>query len=202
MVSCAAATTVAYLDFGMNAKVDVDGSGLVPSKTEDLAVTIISAGTLINDKYKIGAEYGVGTIDPSNDLTLWSVKAGYRFVNATAFKVDAIIAPINITTETGELNATMYGVDLAQYFSKSIFLTATYVVSTGTCKNDGYKTDNSVPTRLIRVKFNYFFNDSIGMVAGYTGLDYKSDMVMLNNFNVGKADVNLGGPTLGVVYKF
>lgn len=209
----AMASTVGYLDIVTNGVVDKDANPTATGQAvgfksgqDDLSVTIISAGTIIDDKYKIGAEYGIGSVDTTptdENLTLRSIKVGYRLVNATAFKFDLIVAPLNVTANSSQLNTTLIGIDLAQYFSKKIFLTASYVMGNGTYEKTNFKKDNSVPTSLLRFKFHYFLNDNVGLVAGYTGLNYKFDGALaINGAKLGTMDVNMGGPTLGLVYKF
>ncbi len=208
----AMAAAVGYLDMVANGVVDQDanptptGQALgLKNGQDDLAVSIISAGTIINDKYKIGAEYGIGSVKKTGDdenLTLRSIKVGYRLVSAKAFKLDAIVAPLNINANHSQLDTLLYGFDAAQYFSTKMFLTLSYVVGDGEYQKDGLKDDKSVPTNLLRIKFHYFFNDNIGAVAGYTGLNYKFNSIHPMAGNLGTMDVHMGGPTLGLVYKF
>ncbi len=205
------AAAVGYLDIVANGVVDQDanptpfGQANLKNGQDDLAVSIISAGTIFDDKYKVGAEYGIGSVEKAGkdeNLTLRSIKVGYRVVNARAFKFDLIAAPLNINANTSQLDTVLYGFDAAQYFSTKMFLTLSYVTGSGKYQRDNMQDDKSVPTNLVRVKFHYFFNDNIGAVAGYTGLNYKFGYVVPNGPNLGSMDVHMGGPTLGLVYKF
>lgn len=197
----ASATVLVYLDGVVDGKVDRSGHPVVTGE-DDLKTTIVSAGTIFKDRYKVGAEYGWGSIDSStgsDDLTLWSVKGGYRFVNARAFKLDGIIAPLNIETDSLKLKGTMVGVDLAQYFSTKMFLTFTYALNNGsTFEHDTLGTDDSAALSLLRLKFHYFLNDNLGLVAGYTLLKYEAQLAG----SLGKMKADMGGPAIGLVYKF
>lgn len=200
----ASAATLGYLDGIVNGTVEKDGTGALSAQNgeDDLKVTIISAGTLIQDRYKLGAEYGVGSIAGASkeDVTLWTVKAGYRLIDATAFKLDAIVAPLNIKTDSSSLKATLLGVDLAQYFSTKLFLTVSYVVGDGKYEKSPFK-DDSAPVSFFRSKLHYLLTDNLGLVAGYSTLKYEFDAV-LSGISVGSMDVTMGGPSLGLVYKF
>jgi hypothetical protein len=203
------AAGVGYLDMVVNGTVEKDAhptaaeSGTLRSGEDDLTTTIVSAGAIFQDKYKVGAEYGFGEItgaSQSEDLSLWSVKAGYRLVNKLALKVDAIVAPLNINTDSSELRSVLYGIDAALYFSEKMFLTGSWVLGDATYEKDGCSKDNSVPIDFLRLKFHYFFHDKLGVVVGYTKLQYKFDVIK-SGYDLGRMDVGMGGPTLGLVYK-
>ncbi len=208
LATAAAAATLGYLDVVSNGSVDKDGSGFLGPSSEktDLKISIISAGTLIQDKYKLGAEYGIGSIagtaiSPKEDVKIWSIKGGYRLVNAKAFKLDAIVAPLDLKTDSSQLKVILGGVDVAQYFSTKMFLTASYVLGSGSNEKEGLPKDDSVPVHFFRAKFHYLLNDQVGLVAGYTSLKYKIDAVH-PLYGHGAMDVTMGGPSLGLVYIF
>jgi hypothetical protein len=202
---------VGYLDMVVDGVVEKDahpttaGTGKLNDGEDDLKITIISAGALLKEKFKVGAEYGFGEIvgsSQSEDVSMWSLKAGYRVVDKLAFKADAIVAPLNIDTESSELRSFLYGIDVSVYFSKKMFLTGTWVLGEGSYKKDGFQKDAAVPLSLLRLKFHYFFNEKIGAIVGYTQLKYEADMVYAGLFDWGRMDVSMGGPVLGLVYKF
>lgn len=165
----------------------------------DLEVAIVSGGTMFG-KFKVGAEYGVGAIEDDNDLSIWGVKGGYRFLDARATKVDAIIALMGIDTEINKLEGTLVGFDFTQYFSEKMFLSGSYVYAIdGSHEHDVLKSDDDVPISLLRLKFNYLVAEKLGLAFGYTDLNYEFD----HTFPVsGKMDVSLGGVSLGVFYIF
>jgi hypothetical protein len=204
------AAAVGYLDMVVNGSVEKDahpttaGAGSLEDGEDDLKITIISAGAMLKKKFKVGAEYGFGEIvgsSDSEDVSLWSVKAGYRVVDKLAFKVDAIVAPLNIDTDNSELRSFLYGIDVSVYFSKKMFLTGTWVLGEGSYEKDGFQKDEEAPISLLRLKFHYFFNEKIGAIVGYTKLKYEADMIY-SGVDLGRMDVGLGGPVLGLVYKF
>ncbi len=201
----ASATVLFYLDGVVDGEVDRSGHPAVTGE-DDLKTTIVSAGTIFKDRYKVGAEYGWGSIDSntgSDDLTLWSVKGGYRFVNARAFKMDVVVAPLNIKTDSLKLKGTMVGVDIAQYFSTKAFLTLTYALNnSSTFEHDTLGTDDSAALSLLRLKFHYFLNDNLGLVAGFTVLKYEAEVTHPLAGPLGKMKADMGGPTVGLVYKF
>jgi hypothetical protein len=206
------AAAVGYLDVVVNGAVEKEahpttaGTGRLTSGEDDLKITMISAGAMLKEKFKVGAEYGFGETagaSGSEDVSLWSVKTGYRLLDKLAFKGDAIVAPLNIDTDNSKLRSFLYGIDVSVYFSKKMFLTGTWVMGEGTYEKDGFQKDDAAPISLLRLKFHYFFNEKIGAIVGYTKLKYESDMVYpAGNINMGRMDVGLGGPVLGLVYKF
>ncbi|HYH01949.1 MAG TPA: hypothetical protein VEC37_02515, partial [Bacillota bacterium] len=138
------AAAVGYLDVLAGGTVDKESSNSMLSGEDDLKVTIISAGTLLKEKFKIGAEYGVGTIESSpeeEDVSLWTVKVGYRLVDKLAFKLDAIVAPLTIDTDKSMLRTTLAGLESTVYFSKKMFLTGSYVLGNATYENNSFKED-------------------------------------------------------------
>ena len=56
-----------------------------------------------------------------------------------------------------------------QYFSKQACLAISYVYGiNGENVHYALGTDTDVPSTLLRVKFNYMFNDNLGAALGYT----------------------------------
>lgn len=197
------AAAVGYLDVLSGGTVDKKSSNPSLSGEDDLQITLLSAGTLLKEKFKIGAEYGFGTIEgqKEEDVSLWCVKGGYRFIDKLAFKLDGIVAPLTIDTDTSKLRTTLFGLETALYFSKKMFLTGSYVVGNATYEKDTLNKDDDVPIDMLRLKFHYFFTENVGLVAGYTKLQYEFDAVV-TGMKLGSVDVGLGGPVLGLVYKF
>ena len=55
----------------------------------------------------------------SEDVTLWTVKTGYRVVDQHRHKIGCSSCPDRISPPNGsELNGTLLGFDFVQYFSK------------------------------------------------------------------------------------
>lgn len=196
----ASAATVVYIDGLPNGEVEKENP--VIGGTEDLTVNIISAGTMIN-KVKIGAEYGIGEIE-NTDLSLWSLKTGYRLVDAKATKLDGIVAVLNIDTDDGtykgNLDTILAGFDFTQYFSERAFLTASLVYSiNGSYENSNVfiGKDDDASVNMYRLKFHYLLNENLGLTAGYTKLSYNFVADAL-----GSVDVAMGGFNVGLVYIF
>ena len=197
------AAAVGYLDVLAGGTVDKESSNPLLRGEDDLKVTLLSAGTMFKEKFKIGAEYGFGTIEgqKDEDVSLWSVKGGYRFVDKLAFKLDGVVAPLTIDTDTSKLQTTLFGLETTLYFSKKMFLTGSYVIGKATYENDTLDKDDDVSIDMLRLKFHYFITENVGLVAGYTKLRYDFDAVM-TGINLGSVDVGLGGPAVGLIYKF
>lgn len=200
-ISVSAAPVVLYLDTLPSGTVDKNGHAALVGE-DDLTTTIISGGTMF-DKFKVGAEYGTGTIEEDtgdNDFSIWGLKGGYRFFDARATKLDAIIAVLEIDTEKSKLDGTLVGVDFTQYFSEKAFLSGSYVFAIdGSHEHDVLKSDDDVPISLLRLKFNYLVAEKLGLALGYTDLRYKVDHSTPVS---GRLDVSLGGISLGVFYIF
>lgn len=198
-ISVSAAPILFSLDVLPSGSVEKEG---IQNIEDDLETTIISGGTMFG-KFKVGAEYGVGTIKEDaedNDFTIWGLKGGYRVLDARATKLDAIIAVLGIDTESNKLDGTLVGLDFTQYFSEKMFLSGSYVYAIdGSHEHDVLKSDDDVPISLLRLKFNYLVAEKLGLALGYTDLDYEFDHTIPVS---GKMDVSLGGVSLGVFYIF
>ena len=116
----------------------------------------------------------------------------------TATKFDVIAVLLNISTEspggTSQFDATYVGFDFTQYFSKQASLALSYVYAIQG-ENDHYINlldDDDVSSTLLRLKFNYLFTENLGAALGYTNLIYSPSNI----------DFDLGGITLGVLYRF
>lgn len=196
-ISVSAAPILVGLDLLPSGTVDQEGFKNVE---DDLKVTIISGGTMFG-KFKVGAEYGVGTIEETagdNDLSMWALKGGYRFLDARATKLDALIVPLVIDTEKNKLEGTLVGLDITQYFSEKMFLSGSYVFAIdGSHEHDQLGTDDDVSISLLRLKFNYLVAEQLGLALGYTNLKYGFE-----HKTYGSEDVSLGGISLGVFYIF
>ena len=196
-ISVSAAPILFSLDVLPSGTVDQEGFKNVE---DDLGVTIVSVGTMV-DKFKIGAEYGVGKIEEDegdNDLSMMAFKGGYRFFDARATKLDAIIAPLIIDTEKNKLEGTLVGLDITQYFSEKMFLSGSYAIAIdGSHEHDLLGSDDDTPISLLRLKLNYLVAERLGLALGYTDLDYEFE-----HKAYGSEDVSLGGVSLGVFYIF
>lgn len=196
-ISVSAAPLLFSLDVLPSGTVNQEGFKNVE---DDLEVKIVSGGTMFG-KFKVGAEYGVGSIEEdagANDLTMWAVKAGYRLLDARATKIDAIMAPLVIDTEKNKLEGTLVGLDFTQYFSEKAFLSGSYVIAIdGSHEHDLLGTDDNTSISLLRLKFNYLVAERLGLALGYTDLKYEFEHKTL-----GSEDVSLGGVSLGVFYLF
>lgn len=199
LVTCASAASVVSVDSLQSGTYKAK-----PTTEGDIALNIISAGTLI-DKWKLGAEYGTGNLKiknngPSFDVGIWSVKGGYRFVDATATKVDGIIALLNINSKTtgmsSELNSNMVGLDFTQYFSEKAFLSATYVTGISSSYKFNAIQDTNPTASLLRVKVSYLFTENIGGALSYNDLNYSAKLSSKTT------DYSLNGYSFGVFYKF
>lgn len=200
-ISVSAAPILFSLDTLPSGSVDKEGHAMLAGE-DDLKTTIISGGTMF-DKFKVGAEYGVGSIEEDtgdNDFSIWGLKGGYRFLDARATKLDAIIALLGIDTESNKLDGTLVGLDFTQYFSEKMFLSGSYIFAIdGSHEHDQLGSDDDVPISLLRLKFNYLVAEQLGIALGYTDLDYEFDHSIPAS---GKLDVSLGGISLGVFYIF
>ena len=196
-ISVSAAPILFSLDVLPSGTVEQEGFKNVE---EDLKVAIVSGGTMFG-KFKVGAEYGEGTIKEEsgdNDFSIWGAKGGYRVFDARATKLDAIIAVLGIDTEKNKLDGTLVGLDFTQYFSEKMFLSGSYVFAIdGSHEHDVLKLDDDVPISLLRLKFNYLVAEKLGLALGYTDLSYG-----FKHKSYGSEDVSLGGISLGVFYIF
>lgn len=203
----ALAANLVYLDIMTDGTVETSGSNIGALNSEkDLKINILSGGTMLGGKYKIGAEYGVGTIgegSDESDVTLWSVKGGYRVYDALATKLDVLIAPLNIDTESNTLDSKLEtllaGLDVTQFFSPKMFLTGSLAYSINGSYDSSLGNDDSVPVSMMRVKFHYLVSDKVALEAGFTALKYTAHYTA---FGGGDLDYNLGGLSLGVMYTF
>ncbi len=196
-ISVSAAPILFYLDELVDGTVDMNGT------ESDLSFTMVSGGTLFENKVKVGVEFGTGDIEGA-DVSLWSVKGGYRFVDAMATKIDGVVALLDIDGEISDLSSTLLGFDFTQYFSEKLFLSGSIAYSLDgshelTAAPGMVIKEDDVPTTIYRVKLIYLINDNWGAALGYTDLRYEFDHP---NPLVGKMDVSLGGLSLGAMYKF
>ncbi len=203
-ISVSAAPIVFYLDTLPSGTVEKDGHAFVNGE-DDINVTILSGGTMFG-KYKVGAEYGVGKIEADSgdeDLSLWGLKGGYRFYDARATKLDAMLVLMNITTESkgkeNELNGTLVGLDFTQYFSEKVFISGSIVYAINGSYDYATDKDNDASIALYRLKFHYFITEDLGVVLGYTDLGYEFKHSSLGGAAI---DVAITGLSLGALYKF
>ena len=196
-ISVSAAPILFSLDVLPSGTVEQEG---FQNAEDDLETIIISGGTMFG-KFKVGAEYGVGTIKEDagdNDFSIWGLKGGYRFLDARATKLDAIIAVLGIDTEKNKLDGTLVGFDFTQYFSEKMFLSGSYVFAIdGSHEHDLLGSDDDTSISLLRLKFNYLIAEKLGLALGYTDLCYEFKHKLY-----GSEDVSLGGISLGVFYIF
>ncbi len=200
-ISVSAAPILFSLDVLPSGSVEKDGHAALAGE-DDLTTTIISGGTMFG-KFKVGAEYGTGTIeekDGNNDFSIWGLKGGYRVLDARATKLDAIIVVLGIDTEKNKLDGTLVGFDFTQYFSEKMFLSGSYVFGIdGSHEHDLLGSDDDTSISLLRLKFNYLVAEKLGLALGYTDLRYEVDHSTPVS---GRLDVSLGGISLGVFYIF
>lgn len=192
---CAMGSSMVYYDQFCDGKVDSDGSPSV-----GLSAEFIGAGTTF-ERWKVGAEYGKGEFGnpKTNDVSLLSLKAGYRVLDLRATKLDVTYSTLDMDVKKRfELKSNaMLGLDFTQFFSEKFFVSATLQHSLNesfklkaTGKSYGGDKEIIVP----RIKFNYLVRENLGITAGYSSLSYTIDALHMNT--------TMGGYTLGVMYKF
>lgn len=164
---------------------------------QDLEAGFIGVGATYGS-WKFGAEYGSGEIDSQDlDVSLLSLKAGYRVIDGYASKLDLTLSTLDLEGDNVfELKSnTMLGVDFTQFFSERFFGTATLQYSLNeSYTHGGHKYSGSKEIVVPRLKLSYLIADQVGVTAGYSALLYKVDALDI--------DATLGGYTAGLFYRF
>jgi hypothetical protein len=162
--------------------------------------TFIGGGMLI-DKFKFGAEYGMGQLGANIDMTLWNLKGGYRVVENNGTMLDVVLVYLNLTGNLEPLGdilestAMMVGLDFTQYFSKDFLISLQYDYSLSadtTMFPIGDVGDNTIS--VLRFKATYFFSEMVGASLGYQSL-------VIDSEDYGKLE-DFTALSLGVVFRF
>jgi hypothetical protein len=187
-----------YFDQFCDGKVEAKNGSKV-----DMDAWFIGAGSSFG-KWKIGFEYGEGEFGAATktDVSLLSLKGGYRVVDLRATKVDVILVTVDMDVKNRfELEGMpLVGIDFTQFFSEKFFVTATYQYSVReSFTYDAYgEMSGDIKIIVPRIKFTYLVTDHVGITAGYSSLSYELNTTP----SVFNQDTTLGGYTLGVMYKF
>ncbi|GEM_PF-694560 len=194
------ASGMVYMDRFFNGEVDTKGQA-----DQDLDAAFIGAG-FSKGKWKAGLEYGEGEVGGHVDVSLLSLKAGYRVLDARASKLDVTLSTLSLDAKGAyELRSNaLLGVDYTQFFSEKFFVSVTFQYSL----DDSFKYDSysSLPTKVDggvtvpRIKFTYMVNDKMAITAGYSQLGFKVDAP--SPYDALDRDTTMGGFTLGMLYRF
>lgn len=194
------ASGMVYMDRFFGGEVNTEGHA-----DQDLDAAFVGAGFSMG-KWKAGFEYGEGDVDGVVDVSLLSVKAGYRVLDARASKLDVTLSSLDLDAKnTYELKSNaLIGLDYTQFFSEKFFMSLTVQRSIdGSFTYDKYsavKTKVDGGVFVPRIKFTYMINDNVAVTAGYSQLSFKVDAA--SPYDALDRDTTLGGYTLGMLYRF
>lgn len=182
----------------------LSASNSVPNQDIDY----LTIGGEYSDQAIFGASYASGVkFDPDTpgvSSSLYRIFGGYNFVNNDQGNFAVILGYDGFDTKIYgvKIEATMLGLGFkGELKSESMILSLSYLYGvSNSIKRDGSKFDSPDVSDL-QLNIGYMFNDAWGLYLNYSQYSIKSDWTDIGGI-LNRADGDLSGCSLGVLYKF